>query len=253
MKTYTILILLVLLAGCQGTPTQGEKEARRQVQAVAGSYRPNGRKPDLPVLTAQSSLSNYLAYALLNQPQVEAAYFDWLASVERITVERSLPDPQVTFQMDIQQVVTSLMPGLMMNFPGAGKLRAAAAVASAESRAKYFAFQTASLQSAYAVERAYYQLYFLEEKLRVNRENLSLLADLATLAQARNEVGKATLQDVLRAQIEQNRVETEIANLEDSRSSLLAQFKAALGIRADATGAPCPAVLRVRPTGTDLR
>ena len=155
-------------------------------------------------------------------------------------MERSLPDPQVTFQMDIQEVVTSLMPGLMMNFPGLGKLRAAAAVASAESQVKYFAFQTASLQSAYAVERAYYQLYFLEEKLRVNRENLSLLADLARLAQAQNEVGKATLQDVLRAQIEQGQVETEIANLEDSRNALLAQFKAALGLGADEPSPPVP-------------
>jgi outer membrane protein TolC len=240
MKTSLILVLLVLLAGCKGTPTQGEKEAQRQVQAVAGAYRPEGRKPELPALTSQSSLSNFLTYALLNQPQVEAAYFDWLASVEGITVARSLPDPQLTFQMDIQEVVTSLMPGLMMSFPGAGKLRAAGAVAAAESRAQYFAFRSASLQSAYAVERAYYQLYFLEEKIRVNRENLTLLADLAKLAGAQNEVGKVTLQDVLRAQIEQSRVETEIANLEDSRTALLAQFKAALGLGADQPAPPVP-------------
>jgi outer membrane protein, heavy metal efflux system len=221
-------------------PTKGEKEARAQVRAVAAHYRPEGRKPALPVLTSQSSLSNYLAYALLNQPQVEAAYYDWLGSVERITVERSLPDPQLTFQMDIQAVVTSIMPGLMMSFPGMGKLRAAGAVAAAESEAKYYAFRSASLQSAYAVERAYYQLFFLEEKIRVNRENLSLLADLAKLARAQNEVGKVTLQDVLRAQIEQDRVETEIANLEDSRRPLLAQFKAALGLRDDQPAPPVP-------------
>jgi outer membrane protein TolC len=250
MKTFVILILLVLFAGCKGTPTSGEKEARRQVQVVAGAYRPEGRKPELPALTSQSSLSNFLTYALLNQPQVEVAYFDWLASVERITVERSLPDPQLTFQMDIQQVVTSLMPGLMMSFPGAGKLRAAGAVATAESQAKYYAFQTASLQSAYAVERAYYRLCFLTEKIRVNGENLSLLADLAKLARAQNEVGKVTLQDVLRAQIERSRVETEIANLEDSRSPLLAQFKAALGLRADEPAPPVPQ--RVESAPLDL-
>ena len=250
MKTFLTLILLVLLAGCMGTPTKGEKEARRQVQAVAGYYRPEGRKPELPVLTSQSSLSNYLTYALLNQPQVEAAYFDWQASVERITVERSLPDPQLTFQMDIQQVVSSVMPGLMMSFPGMGKLRAAGAVAAANSEAKYYAFQTASLQSAYAVERAYYQLYFLDEKIRVSRENLSLLADIAKLARAQNEVGKVTLQDALRAQNEQGRVETEIANLEDSRGPLLAQFKAALGLRADEPAPPIPQ--RFESTPLDL-
>jgi outer membrane protein TolC len=240
MKTFVILSLLVLFAGCKGTPTPGEKEARQQFQAVAGSYRPEGQKPALPVLTSQSSLSNFLTYALLNQPQVEAAYFDWLASVERITVARSLPDPQLTFQMDIEDVVTSLMPGLMMSFPGAGKLRAAGALAAAESQGQYFAFRTACLQSAYAVEGAYYQLYFLNEKLRVNRETLGLLADLAKLARAQNEVGKVTLQDVLRAQIQQDRVETEIANLEDSRAALLAQLKAALGLSADQPAPPVP-------------
>jgi len=247
MKTYVILILPVLFAGCKGMPIKGEKEARQQVQSVAGAYRPGGRKPELPVLTSQSSLSNLLTYALLNQPQVEAAYFDWLASVEGITVARSLPDPQLTFQMDIEEVVTSLMPGLMMSFPGAGKLRAAGAVAAAESEAQYFAFKAASLQSAYAVESAYYQLYFLGERIRVNRENLNLLADLAKIAQAQNEVGKVTLQDVLRAQIEQNRVETEIANLEDSHSALLAEYKAALGLGADQPAPPVPQRLESTP------
>ena len=165
-------------------------------------------------------------------------------------MERSLPDPQVTFQMDIQQVVASVMPGLMMSFPGMGKLRAAGAVATANSEAKYYAFQTASLQSASAVERAYYQLYFLDEKIRVSRENLSLLADIAKLARAQNEVGKVTLQDALRAQNEQGRVETEIANLEDSRGPLLAQFKAALGLRADEPAPPIPQ--RFESTPLDL-
>ncbi len=250
MKTIVILIMLALFAGCTGTPTQGEKEARRQVQAVAGSYRPEGRKPELPVLTSQSSLSNYLTYALLNQPQVEAAYFDWLASVERITTARSFPDPQLTFQMDIQSVVTSVMPGLMAAFPWPEKLRLAAAVASAESQAKYFAFQSAVLNSAFAVKRAYYQLYFLDERIRVNREILQLLGELEKLARAQNEVGKATLQDVLRAQIEEDRLRTQIANLEDSRSLLVAQFKAALGLKADDPAPPLPQ--RFESTPLDL-
>ncbi len=244
------LALGLLLAGCRGVSTKGEKEARQQAKAVAANYRPDGKKPSLPLLTATSSLSNYLTYALLNQPKVEAAYYDWLASVERITVQRSLPDPQLTFQMDIQDVVTSVMPGLMMNFPGMGKLRAAGAVATAESQAKYFAFESASLESAYEVKRAYYELHFLDEKLRVNRETLSLLSDLEKLARAQNEVGKVTLQDVLRAQIEQDRLRNDLANLEDSRGALVARFKAALGIRADEPDPPVPT--RFESTPLDL-
>jgi outer membrane protein TolC len=240
----------LLLTGCKGIAVKGEKEARQQAQSVGDTYRPNGKKPTLPLLTADSGLADFLTYALLNQPKVEAAYFDWLASVERITVQRSLPDPQLTFQMDIQDVVTSLMPGLMMSFPGMGKLRAAGEQAAAASQAGYFNFKAASLESAYEVKRTYYRLYFLEEKIRVNRENLQLLRDLEQLARTQNEVGKATLQDVLRAQIEQSRLSNEILNLEDSREPLLAQFKAALGIGPNDPAPPIPARFESTPLDT---
>ncbi|HWH71929.1 MAG TPA: TolC family protein, partial [Candidatus Sulfotelmatobacter sp.] len=179
-----LVALAALLAGCKGFPTQGEKEARRQIQSAAATYRPEGRKPLLPVLTTNANLGEYLTFAMLNQPGVEAAYYDWAASVERITTARSLPDPQFTFQMDIQNIVTSVMPGLMANIPWPGRLRAGADVATAESRAKYFNFQSAVLASAFAVKRAYYQLYFLSQKIRVNQETLKLLADLEQLARA---------------------------------------------------------------------
>src|SRR5215469_2020087 len=118
-----VIAIGLLLAGCNGIPTKGEKAAREQMKSVAAGYRPNGQKPALPVLTPDSSLSNFLAYAMLNQPSVEAAYYDWMASIERITTARSFPDPQFTFQMDIQRVVTSVMPGLMGTIPWPEKLR----------------------------------------------------------------------------------------------------------------------------------
>jgi len=230
----------VLLPGCKGIPTKSERQSRADLKAVTQTYRPDGQKPVLTPLTATSSLSNYLTYALLNQPKVEAAYYDWAASVERITTARSLPDPQFAFQMDIQSVVTSIMPGLMGNIPWPDKLRVGASIASAQSRSKYFAFQSAVLASAFELKRAYYQLYFLAEKIRVNQETLQLLNELEKLARDQNEVGKVTLQDVLRAQIEQDRLTTAIANLEDSRTSLSAQFKAALGMKADEPAPPLP-------------
>ncbi|MGO9204521.1 MAG: TolC family protein [Limisphaerales bacterium] len=245
-----VFALGLLMAGCRGFPTKSETAAREQAGAVGAAYRPHGQKPALPVLTPDSGLSNLLGYAMLNQPSVEAAFYDWLASVERITQARSFPDPQFTFQMDIQNIVTSIMPGLMGNIPWPDKLRLSAEAASAESQAKYFTFQSAVLQTAFDVKRAYYQLYFLEEKIRVNRDTLRLLSDLEKLARAQNEVGKVTLQDVLRAQIEQDRLRTEIANLEDSRSLLVAQFKAALGLKAEEPAPPIPQ--RFESTSLDL-
>jgi outer membrane protein TolC len=241
------LAAAVMLAGCKGISTQGERQAQASLQSVGEAYRPEGQRPALPTLQTNAGLSNFLHFAMLNQPQVEAAYFDWAASVRRITVERSLPDPRLTFQSDIADMVMSAVPGLMMEFPGPGKLKAAANVATAESDTRYFLFESAVLQTAFALKKAYYQLHFLDAKVNVNRQTLALVADLEKLARTQNEIGKVTLQDVLRAQIEQDRLTTEIANLEDSHHPLLAQFKAALGLAAEQPNPPVPAQFESTP------
>jgi outer membrane protein TolC len=244
------IIAATVLSGCVGVRTEGEKRARQDQETVGQGYRPGGERPALPKLDTNAPLHDFLLFAMLNQPQVEAAYFDWAASVRRITVERSLPDPRLTFQSDIADTVMSLMPGLMMDFSGPGKLKAAANVATAESDTRYFLFESAVLQTAFALKKSYYQLYFLDAKVSVNRQTLALVTDLEKLARTQNEVGKVTLQDVLRAQIEQDRLTTEIANLDDSHNPLLAQFKAALGLAAGQPNPPVPA--RFESTPLDL-
>ena len=233
-----------MLAGCA---TPADKTEQRSLRQVTERYRPGGHTPTLPQLSTNAPLSDFLTFALLNHPDVEAAYFDWAAAVARITSAGTPPDPQLTFQMDIQSVVTSLMPGLMFNFPGPGKLRAQTGIAAAESAAKYHEFEARVLTTAFGVKKAYYQLFFLTEKIAVNRATLAVLADVETVALQRNVVGQATLQDVLRAQMEQERLRTEIANLEDSRQPLATQFKAALGLPGAAQEPPLPARFETTP------
>jgi len=245
-----LLTLTLALTGCKGITTRGEREARQQAGTVKMAYRLNDQRPALPDLTTNSSLGDFLTYAMLNQPQIEATYYDWAASVENITVARSLPDLQFTFQLYIQDVITSVMPGLMAQIPWTGKLRVQADAATAESRAKYFAFEGVVLQTAYDVKQGYYQLWFLDKKIAVEREMLRLLSELEQIARAQNETGQATLQDVYRAQIDSDRLRTEIANLEDSRQSLGAQYKAALGLTRDQPAPPLPA--RFEATTLDL-
>lgn len=257
MKTFIAvgLVASLTLTGCVGVPRNGERVARENLRAVENNYRPQGERPELPKLTAESGLEDFLRFALLTQPKVEAAYYDWVSSVNRITVERSLPDPQLTFQADILKTLMSAMPGIMQAFPGPGKLKARGAVATAESQSKYFAFESAVLEAAFDLKKSYYQLGFLNERLRIDRETLSLLDDLERIARTQNETGKASLQDVLRAQIERDRVSTEIANLEDSRQPMLAAFKAALGLTPDQPDPPSPTKLEMSastPTDDEL-
>ncbi len=235
-----LFLASVYLSGCQGIQTESERQERKSVEALSKDYRPDGRKIKLPSLDRDSTLAVFLTYAMLNQPRVEAAYYEYVASVEKITLARSLSDPRFTFQMDITNMINSIMPGLMIDVPWPTKLSARADVASAESRARYYTYAYTVLQTAYDVKTAYYQLHFLEKRIRINREMLDLMNELEEIARLLNSAGKASLQDVIRAQIEQARLATEIENLEDSRKPLTAKLKMALGIPA---GQPDPPIL----------
>ena len=231
----------LIIAGCRGIPAPGEKRARDDFNSVAVKFCPDHQPPQLPALAPDSSLSNYLAVALLNSPAVAAAFHDWSASVENITVTRSLPDPQLSLQAYIQNRITSLMPGFAWNFPGPGKLKAKGRQADAQSEGKYFAFESAVLQAAFNLKTAYYKLGLLDEQLRLNRESLSLLGNQERALLAQNAAGSASLADVLRVQSGLDRLRTELANLEDSHGSALANFKAALGLTPEQPNPPAPA------------
>ncbi len=247
LLSASALLALSLPAGCKGFATRSEEQARGDLAALAGTYRPGERTAQLPALDANATLGTLLTYAMLNHPRVEAAYYDYAEAVERITLERSLPDPRLTLELDVQDMVKTLMPGVMIEVPWLNKLRIRADVASTESQARYFAFESTILQAAYAVKRPYYQLHFLTDRIRVATDTLRLLGELEEIARAQTASGTATLQDVLRAQIEQERLRVEIANLEDSRNPLLAQLKAALGLHAEEPDPPLPAQFESTP------
>jgi outer membrane protein TolC len=239
--TAAFLMAVFVMTGCRGVPAAGEDQARQQVKGVTGIYRPGDKPAALPTLTADSSLADYLRFAMLNQPLVEAAYYDWVGSVENITITRSRPDPQFTFQAYITDRLTSLMPGLNWSIPGPGKLAARSRVATEASKGKYFAFESAVQQTAFNLKSSYYNLSLVEEQIRLNQETMSLLDHSERVTRALSQSGQATSTDVLRVQSDIDRIRNGLADLEDSRQSLLANFKAALGLTPSQRDPPVPA------------
>lgn len=248
--TCSLLALLALAAGCAGTPTAGERQARADLDAVRARYRPDEVRPALPALAPDAPLADWLRYAMLNDPRVEAAYHAWAGTVARITVARSRPDPALTLEADIAGAVETLMPGLMLPLPAPRKLAAAAEVATAEAQAAYHAFEAEVLRTAEATRSAYVRLHFVEDSLRVQREALALLRDVEALARQQVGAGRGTIQDVLRAEIEREQLQTQLANLEDSRGVLAARFRAALGH--DPSDAAVPLPVRFDPGAPPL-
>jgi len=222
-----------LLAGCASRPLAAEKEARQQAADVGRAYRPEGRKPALPTLSAESPPADYVRFALLNHPQVEAAYYDWRAAVEAIAPARALPDPQITFQADITDTLMSLMPGLMFDLMAPGKRAAMGREATASSLVAYRAYATAVIGTVAEVRKAWVELAYVEEALALRRQSTVLLDQSLAAAQADYATGRGmgTLEEQTKFLNETGRLKNELAVLAERRTAARARFKSALGRR----------------------
>ena len=229
------LLSVIFLAGCVSASRE-ERAAQNRVRETGALLQAGAPNRDLPSLTTASPLSDYLRYALLNRPEVEAAYDDWHGAVLAIAPARALPDPKLTFQADIRSTVTSIMPGLMFDFMSAGKRATMAREASAASEVAYRRYVTAVLATAAEVKKSWADLTALEETLQLKREELAVLQQSLATSQSEyatsGAMGSLGPQTKLLDEIGRRRL--EIANLEDERGAFRAGFKAALGIARDA-------------------
>jgi len=225
------LPLVLLLAGCVAASRE-ERRSVDHVRETGARLRPAGHKPELPVLTADSALADYLRFALLNHPQVEAAYDEWRGAALAIAPARALPDPQFTFQADITDTLMSFMPGLMFDLMTPGKRAAMAREATVSSEVFYRSFVSAVLATAADARKAWIDLAFVDESIRLGETTISSLEQSSALANADYATGRgmATLEAQVRLANEIGRVRAELAALGDRRTAARARFKSALGL-----------------------
>jgi outer membrane protein TolC len=133
------------------------------------------------------SLDEYLKVAAENNPELKAYFNEYLASLEKVPQVGALPDPELTMgfffqpmerfmgnqQADIQ---------LMQMFPWFGMLKTQKDEASKMALAQYEVFQDAKYRLFYKVKNTWYQLYRLEEEIRITEENLEILKQYERLA-----------------------------------------------------------------------
>ena len=232
----------LLLAGC-ATASREERATLDRVRDAGALLRPAGHNPDLSSLTAESSLADYLRFALLNHPQVEAAYDDWRGAALAIAPARALPDPKLTFQADIAGTLTSLMPGLMFDLMNPGRRTAMAGEAAAASEVAHRRYLTAVLNTAAEVKKAWIDLSALEETRRLQQQALGLAEEAIRFSHAEHATMHAmgSLDQLAQQLNDAGRLRLAVANLDDQRNAARARLKAALGLAREAADPPWPA------------
>ncbi|MBI2497468.1 MAG: TolC family protein [Opitutae bacterium] len=233
-KSVTVITVAsaTLLAGCTTTPLAAEKSARADVRSTGAALLAREGRPALPVLRTGSPPDEFVRYAVLNHPSVAAAYHDWRASVEEIAPTRALPEPQLTFEADVADMLMSFMPGLMFDFMGAGKRAAMGREATAAASVAQRGYISVVLNTAAEARKAWIELAFIDEAIRLRELSAGALGRLRAIAGTDYTTGRGmgALTDQVRFTNDLARLQSELVTLADRRMAVRARFKSALGL-----------------------
>jgi outer membrane protein, heavy metal efflux system len=220
--------LLLLVSSCTVPPSGAEKQVRNKSTRLGQVLH----AADQAVPTPKAPLADYLRFAVLRHPQVRAAYSDWQATVLAIAPTRALPDPQLTFEADVADTLMTFMPGLMFDFMTPGKRRAMANEMTAASQVSYRTYVATVLEVATGVRKAWLELAYVDEALRLREEAIGAINQAAAMAGTDYVTGRGmgTLEAQLRLENEVAMVRSELAALGDRRIAARTRFKSALGL-----------------------
>ncbi len=180
----------------------------------------------LPFTVQAQTIAEYQQQAANNNPELKAEYQHYLSALEESPIVGTLPDPEVAFAYFISPIETRLGPqkariSLTQMFPWFGSLSDKRSISEAQAKAQYEVFQETRNRLFYQTEKALIEVYELDQSLEIANENLDILNSLVEISLSRYETDQASQVDVLRAQIEQEDLKTQIALLEDNRNVLI--------------------------------
>jgi len=169
-----------------------------------------------------TGLSDLLAEAEKNNPQIEAARQNWQAAKQVPTQVSTLPDPQFTLQ---HLSVGSPRPfagytnsdfayiglGVSQDIPYPGKLKLRGEIAKREADVSQQQIESVRRAVLAEVKAAYFQLAYLSKTLTILESDGELLKQVEQAADARYRSGMGTQQDILQAQLQKTKLVREIA------------------------------------------
>jgi len=184
-------------------------------------------------------------------PRLEAARQMAAAAEARVKPASTLADPQLQFGLmnrnlpglGLQDPLGMNQVQLMQMIPIAGQLGLAGRAAEAQAGAARARAADVGWELRARVAMSFYEIYQLDRTIAVSAATQDLLRDIVTTARTMYSVGQGRQADVLRAQVEVDRMSEEIARMRAIRTAAAARLNALLDRPAE-TVVPTPALPR---------
>lgn len=211
-----------------------------------------------------SDVTGLLDYAREHNPEYAAARFEADAAAQRSAASDALPDPVLrTDLMDVTNQGSSKAPSLlpsqvgstryllMQSVPWFGRRGLQRELAEAKVAGANGKISATWAELSGKIKSTYAQYYYLSGSEKLLRETLALMSMLEQVAQTRYANGVGAQQDVIRAQVEQTDLNTELLELSNMQHHMHGRLNALLS-RPEMAELAQPENLRPMPAADKL-
>lgn len=189
------------------------------------------------MLPENPSADDLVRFALVSSPDLEQRYWEWRSAIEQIPQDGTqATNLTISAGTTISkgQLSTDRTSLTVLNDPMADivlpvKLSVAAQRAFENARAAGFRFTQAKFELRARVLDAWYDYALNAELIRIEQSNAELLAAAVMVVEARNRVGGAGQQDVLKSNNELDLSRNDLANMQAQVPALRSAVNALLG------------------------
>lgn len=190
---------------------------------------------ETPVFDPDGSIDDYIIYALKNNPDLKAAFYDWRSELEKAGEAAYLPDPVLSFGYFIESVETRLGPqryrlGFRQSIPWPGKLSAKKDKALSGASAKYQTFLSKRAGIVLRVRTSWLDHYRAGRMMEIVKADMALLRGYESVALAGYRAGRISNGDLIRVQIELAVLEERAVSLEDELDTAAFHLLEAMGL-----------------------
>jgi outer membrane protein TolC len=199
-----------------------------------------------------ADLAGMLAYAREHNPELAAARHEATAALQAGESSDTLADPLLRIEpMDVTNGNPSTKFTLMQKLPWYGTRDLRHEVADARSEEAEGRVAATWAELATRIKQAYVRYYYTIGSERLTQQTLDLLNGLELIARTRYTNGLGQQQDVIRIQLEQTRLQTELIAVQNAHHHSHVRLNALLSRPGNAALAE-PAALRPMPTPAQL-
>lgn len=224
--SFWVLGLLLLLWG-HGLAQSPEPSAPVPVQTDLYPPFDDGLPPNL------LDIMELISLAAARNPELDAMRDNWRIAQAIIPQMEAVPDPVLTAQY--AQIPGFANPQFIhrgyaqvsfsQKIPGYGKIPARTRVAELEVKVRHRMYQELLNSILTELQKELVELYLVETQIQIKRKHQLMIDHLIRVTNIRYSVGKGAQPDVVRAQTERTRFESELSELWGRRKQILLRLK----------------------------